>query len=297
MAFKPSIAKPSNASAINPAETGIEGVLVPDPVRQAELEDKGPAAVEAASSSAHVLALRTMNAVRTIAPILSVAVTVEGDSRDQAACFARLLSRSTELARQTLSAMGYDVEAARNRWMINVLERGFSEIVALDKEIDEGLVKALAQALPEHAFDPGETQDLSKDNAIGVSIVQAMLPIVLSQQKFDFFRNKDQDLEAARALLLEEVAKTIEVLLAPMTGTEERLRMLSLLCQEAGKAFADAWDREAERAKEVLSRKTKSEIGAWRQANPQGFPIDTVYKRFKETMHRIRALSKIAPVK
>lgn len=293
MVFKSSLA-PSAVTPPAPAPAGIEGALAPDPVRSAELEARGPAAVEAAGAAAHVQSLRTMNAVRTLAPILAAAVAGGGDDREQAARFARLLAQSTELATQTLQALGYAPEAERNRWMINVLERGFAEVVATGVEIGASLPALLAQALPERASDMLGTQELGPDAAMAAALVQGLLPVIAAQQQFDFFRNRDADLPALRELLLDEVAKTMEVLLPPMTGASERRTMLALLCQEGGRALADAWLREAERAREALSRKTRVEVSAWRNANPQGFPIDTVHARFREAMHRIRVLAKPA---
>lgn len=290
MGFRSSIAPAAPVSAA-PAPSSVEGVLQPDPVRSAELEARGPDAQRAAGAAAHVQALRTMNAVRTLVPLLATATAGGGDDRQQATRFSSLLGRATKLASDTLSALNYDPTLERNRWMVNVLERGYAEVVAAG-DVPDTVAQEVAAGLAARACELPENVDLGQDATLALSMVQAMLPIVLAQQQFDFFRDRTQDLNQARDLLLEEVVKTMETLAPPMAGVSERGTMLGLLCQEAGKALGQAWEWGAAQAREALSRKTKAEITAWRAANPSGFPIAPVHARFRETMHRIRILAR-----
>jgi hypothetical protein len=294
MAFSPS---QQTRKAAGPAPSPEKlPALQPDPIRLAEIEKRGPALMEHAEQAARTQLLRTMNAVRTLAPIMAAAVAQGGNDRDQAVRFSQMLAKSSELATASATALGVDTSAPKNRWILNVLERGFSEVVAADPTHSPALslATALAQSLPLQAVELPGIIDLGEQSMIRVSLFQGLLPLVTAQQEFDFGRNKELDLTAARDLLFAEVSSTLEFLADPLAPSPERRTMFSLLCQEAGRALADAWRQEALKAKDVLAKKSAADILAWRTANPQGFPIESVYARFRQAMHRIRVLSKDA---
>lgn len=281
----------ASAPAATPAET-----LRPDPQAEQSVADKNPDLLDHARASARVQALRTMNAVRTISPILALACAADGlDNKQQAKLFISMLNRSTQLAERAASRLGFDPKA--DRWAVNTLERGFALVLAANQDIPDDLADVLAEALPDHAFDvparaPG-ISEMQDDAVVGISLLQAMAPVAASQQKFGFLRpDRDKDLREMRALLVDEVMESMQELLSPVASASERKTMFGLLCQEAGRVLASSWDHEAELARQVLSKKTRAQVEAWKTANPAGLPIKSVSTRFSGFMKRLRRLSR-----
>lgn len=295
MGFKTTKAKPAAPAVSEPASTPVE-TLRPDMQAEQAVIDRNPDLLDHARANARVQALRTMNAVRTISPILALACAADGlDNKQQAKLFVGMLNRSTQLAERAAARIGLDPRT--ERWAVNTLERGFAQVLAANPEVSDELADVLAERLPLHAFDvpdraPG-ISEMHEDAVLGISLLQAMMPVAASQQKFGFLRaDRDKDLLDMKALLVDEVMEGMQELLSPVASASERKTMFGLLCQEAGRVLASSWDHEAELARQVLSKKTRAQVDAWKAANPGGLPIKSVGIRFSSFMKRLRRLSR-----
>lgn len=295
MGFRNSKATTPAIPASEPAATPAES-LRPDTRAEQAVEDKGADLLDHARASARVQALRTMNAVRTLSPILALACAADGlDNKQQAKLFIGMLNRSTQLAERAAARLGLDPKS--DRWAVNTLERGFAQVLAANQKVSDDLADVMADRLPAHAFDVGERapgiSEMHEDAVVGVSLLQAMMPVAAAQQKFSFLRtDRDKDLVEMKTLLVEEVMESMQVLLSPIASAFERKTMFGLLCQEAGRVMASSWDHEAELARQVLSKKTRAQVEAWKAANPSGLPIKSVGTRFSSFMKRLRRLSR-----
>lgn len=286
MAFSPHQTKPA------PAQGKDEGsVLRQDQAAGAKLNDTQR---QRAEDDARVGALRTMNAVRMLGPVLAKVVSMGGSDEDQATRFSSLMDRTHTMAQDAVTVMGLSHAEARNQWMINVFERTFAEALARnpDEAFGREMVRALAKAAKDRSLDMPAYQDVPEEVAIMMARVQSMGPVLRAQLVFDFARPRDATIEEVVACMDEEVVKAIEQLVDPLTGNAERRTMFSVVSQEAGELMAEAWQHEATRAIAALKKKTQAERDAWKAANPQGLPIDTVMGRFRQQMGRLVKLSK-----
>lgn len=247
-----------------------------------------------AEDDARVSALRTMNAVRMLGPVLGKVVAMGGSDEDQANRFSSLMDRVHEMAKDAVSVMGLNHAEDRNQWMVNVFERTFAEALARnpDEAFGREMVRALSKAAKARSLDAPAYQDVPEEVAIMMSRVQSMGPVLRAQLIFDFARPRDATIEEVMTCLDEEVVKAMEQLVDPLTGNAERRTMFSVVAQEAGELMAEAWQHEASRAIAALKKKTQAEREAWKAANPQGLPIDTVLSRFRQQMGRLVKLSK-----
>lgn len=243
---------------------------------------------------ARVAALRTMNAVRMLGPVLGTVASLGGEDEDQARRFASLMDTSHGLAVDAMSVMGVSPLEDRNRWMLNVWERAFAEALAKTPEQPMGreMVRALVSAATSRALDMPPYQGVSDDATVMMARVQALGPVLRAQMAFDFARPRESTIEEVAKCIDEEVVKAIEHLAEPLAGTSERRTLYTVLSEEAGALMTEAWQHEAAKAIAALKKKTQAERDAWKVANPQGLPIDTVLLRFRQNMSRLVKLSK-----
>lgn len=289
MAFSP----PFKQAAPAAPETGssADSVLRQDTAAASKLSDTQRVRGE---EEARVAALRTMNAVRMLGPVLGTVASLGGEDEDQARRFAALMETSHTLAVDAMSVMGVSHLEDRNRWMLNVWERAFAEALAKTPEQPLGreMVRAVVSAAKSHALDMPAYQGISEDATVMMARVQALGPVLRAQMTFDFARPRDTTIEEVAKCLDEEVVKAMDQLAEPLAGASERRTLYTVLAEEAGSLMTEAWQHESAKAIAALKKKTQAERDAWKVANPQGLPIDTVLLRFRQNMSRLVKLSK-----
>ena len=288
MAFSPPFKQPA---ATTPTPQSGDSVLRQEEAATAKLSETQRMRGE---EDARVAALRTMNAVRMLGPVLATVAGLGGSDEDQASRFSSLMESCHAMAMDAMSVMGVAHTEDRNRWMLNVWERTFAEALAKTPEQPFGreVVRAMVTAAKGRALEMPAYQGLSEETTVMMARVQALGPVLRAQMVFDFARPRDATIEEVAECLDDEVVRAIEQLAEPLAGTAERRTLYAVLAEEAGSLLAEAWQHEAARAIAALKKKTQAERDAWKVANPQGLPIDTVLMRFRQNMTRLVKLSK-----
>ena len=289
MAFNPS--RTQAAPALPSAKDAESSVLQSDRSAAAKLSDTQ---VQKAEDGARVAALRTMNAVRMLGPVLSKVAAEGGSDEDQAYRFSSLMEKTHALAVDAALVLGFSSTDDRDRWALNVLERTFADVLSKNPDEPSGrlVVRSLATAAKSRATDMPAYQDIGEDTSLTMARIQAMGPVLRAQAAFDFARPKDQTVAEVMACLDDEVVKAMEALVEPLAGAPERRTLFSVLSQEGGELMAEAWQHEAAKAIAALRKKTLAEREAWKSANPQGLPIETVLARFRQQMGRLVKLTR-----
>ena len=281
----------SVVNATPPAAADGQSVLRPSAQAASKLSDTQR---QRGEDGARVAALRTMNAVRMLAPVLARVAAEGGSDEDQAHRFASAMAQAHALAVDAALVLGFDSAAEGDRWAVNVLERTFAQALSgnLSNPPGREVVRALATSARKGATDMPPYQDLPEDTALTMARIQAMGPVLRAQLAFDFARPRDTTIAEVLTCLDEEVVKGVDALAEPLAGAAERRTLFSVLAQEGGEFMAEAWQHEAAKAITALRKKSQAERDAWKVANPQGLPIETVLARFRQHMTRLTKLTK-----
>lgn len=293
MAFKPK-QEASSAPAVPPAASALQGALRQDSSAVSSMSETKR---QRAENDARVQSLRVMNAARMLGPVLNQVVSEGGSDEDQAQRFASLITRANKMAVDAALLLGFTPTSDRDKWAVNVLERTFSEALATPASAaatDSGraVVRAVVDAAKARALDVPEYEDINEDAAITIARIQSLGPVLRAQSKFDFARPRETTITEVATCMDEEVVKLMTILVPPATGAPERRTVYTVLSQEAGRFMEEAWLHEAAKAIAALRKRTVQEREAWKAANPQGLPIETVLARFRAQMARMGKLVK-----
>lgn len=289
MAFKPPMNQERAPKPLSEKEVG--SVLRPDPDAASKLSDSQR---QRAGDDARVSALRTMNAVRMLSPVLAKVAAEGGSDEEQASRFSALMEKTNAMAIDAAIVLGVSPDESKHKWVLNVFERAFSEVLSknLDEPAGRETVRALVRAAKDRGNDAPHYQNIDEEVSLTAARVQALGPVLRAQVSFDFARPREQTIEEVMKCLDEEVVSAVDMLAEPLAEAPERRTLFSVVSQEAGELMAEAWNHEAGRAIAALRKKTIAEREAWKTANPQGLPIETVLTRFRQHMGRLVKLTK-----
>lgn len=300
MAFKPPSSAPKRTPdpevVLPEGATGVDynpAHLEPDPevARQKMSASTGPAEVAADRQKA----IQTMNAVRLLGPAIRAAVQNGGTDEEQAARFVALLQKANVSAQDFCVRMGLNPAEARNRWAMNTLERLFVE-AGTPEGIEAGpeLIGAAVAAAQARAVEKDKEgwEDVGNRVSVQAALLKGMVPVWRAQAGFNFFRDasRDADLQAAAQLLIDTAGEALLRLASPMTPPAERRTLIQVLIEEAGAILGGIWEEEAARARHAMAQH-KTNLAAWRKANPSGLPLDQVWKRYREQVGRLVKLA------
>lgn len=282
-------------------EMGLDNSLFKQDQEQlVKVFDRNPDSREKYEAEARIDAIRTMNAMRTIAPIIAVACEFEGNDKEQSEKFVELMQESNRLAQLAVIKIGIpesEWENKENRWLFNTLERVFAETVAKSKnpqEIGERMVNAVLKWSSDNTIEKRPSPSESYPARFEISVLKALSRIVQEQEKFNFLRkDKDADLSLILNKIIQSVSDWLPELFKPLMVPEDRFSLMEVWIEESGKAFASAWSAEAKLAQEAMKNRTKEQIEAFKKARPEGIDLQGVFKRHDEIMMRLLKIVKL----
>ena len=124
--------------------------------------------------------------------------------------------------------------------------------------------------------------------------------LIQAQQKAHFYRvNLEEDLWTCAEKIWTSACQSLDTLLPPSSmvkksnkekvGLLDRQVLFITLLRQTGLAMEQAWLIEGALAHRALSQKQKNirDFEVWRQAHPEGFPLDTVWHRFEQQVGRL----------
>jgi hypothetical protein len=274
------------------AELAVRSALSQDPLALQSLEAKDPGALETVEESARIRAMKQINAARIVAPALRAAISGEMEDDARVALFMSITQRSRLCAEGVLKVLGYDPSDRFQRWIVNGMERATVNLCVSGDVPSPALLTAFANAIDSRRDQKQPWAEFSQDTACALALARALAPVLAAQERFDFFRDKEADLERIRSSLLRTAAIGVQEACDPLTRTAERQTVFAVFIEEGGQMLADLWSRDTQRAQRAMQQQTKAQVEAWRKANPNGFPLETLFAAFEQQMARLIRLSK-----
>lgn len=287
---------PKNSSVL----LDVQSAISRDEALEIRLEkDKKKVQKEGA---ARIQAVQTVHALSTFGPILGYAVNASENEVEQAQWLLSTMKQAHLFAHQVFSELNLSDEDV---WAKAIFEKVFIDAwVETQKAPSLNLIRLSIEALRRQeisglltSVDSVEMPSTSKlELQLQIAWFEAMATVARIQQKFDFFRSSpEQDLIEGGEKLWKFAIEAMGLLLDEHAVPQDRAAVLESLMREGGKALASSWQMEAEKAQNALQQKSKTEINAWKKANPQGFPLTTVWSRFEQQTRRLLLLSRQAP--
>jgi len=253
--------------------------------------------------------LRTLNAIKIVAPILSTLVVKSSNGEeDSVGLFKRLVGQSSEMSELVVRQLGEDPLRPENFWLRNMLERVFCEVLR-DQVLrgDVGSLKSVepvVRAIGEMDWasvseESGVYESWSTDATVKIALIRAAAPILAKSSSFNFFRtNMDEDLEDILKLLMGSAGKATDSMVDHHAGEKERASLFSVLVVEAGGLYSSAWHACGKQVVATLSNLSDKQLQVLLRDNPSGLPLDAVNEMFEKNFARLVYLSsKLVPQK
>lgn len=269
-----------------------------------------PAKGEKIADEARRKTLRTLNAIKIVAPVLA-AVTEKhggGGSEDEAvATFRRLVSQASDMSEFVVKELGEDPASPSSYWLRNMLERTFCEMlkdqVQRGKEGSLKLVQPILSRMTKMDWPESdgaqEFERWGSDTTVRVALLKATAPVMIKSASFDFFRTDlAKDFEEIMMLLMGAASRATLAMADPAANEKERASLFSVLVGEAGNLYASAWTVCGKQIVANLSSLNDKELAALLAQHPAGLPLNKVNELFEKNFGRLVALStKLVPQK
>jgi hypothetical protein len=282
------------------AETGVDYSpvkLSQDAKAKERLIKQDPGSLAQVEQLARSHALRTLNGLRVIAPVLRQAFESASTPEKQAANFTISMNRARAFALQGCQYLDLDSTLDKNRWAVAMFERAFIVAFAegdVPENVAEALFKsALAQADPrgQDSIVPDRKED---STVVRQALIAGLSQVVCEQARFGFFRpDAGADIQLLGQLLVDSAEQVLDAHVLPMTADLERQSMLAALIEEGGRLMAQAWRLEAVKAQASMKSRTKDQMQRWATVNPHGLPLDHVMLSFRQQMAVLSKLMKV----
>lgn len=273
--------------------------LLRDPEEINKIELSNPLALADHEEMARSKALKVMNTIRTLGPAISRALAYSDKDDEQAQYLVSMTDLTQKMAKETAEVMGVNHTYAGNRWMLNVLERTYMESLP-DEMLTEGsigvkMIKAIYHVASEREQEKSDRdiKEIPITLSVQLALIKAMSPVLREQNKFDFFRNRDADIERISNLIMNSASDALKESLDALTKEEDRVVAYKVFVEEAGKSFADCWKMEAEKVKEALDSKSAIEVETLLESRPDGLSIDKIITNFENQFRRLKALANL----
>lgn len=299
MSFNPPIEKKSVATASVDLPFQVSG-----PVASGD-----PAKSDKLFADARKKTMRTLNAIKIVAPILSTLSSKgSGGEEDSVGLFKRLVGQSSEMSELVVRQLGEDPLLPENFWLRNMLERVFCEVLR-DQVLrgDSGSLKSIEPVIraigdmdwASVSEDGGVYEAWATDTTVKVALIRAAAPILAKSSAFNFFRtNMDEDMDAILKLLMSSAGRATDSMVDPAAGEKERASLFSVLVVEAGNLYSSAWHACGKQVVATLSNLTDKQLQALLRDNPSGLSLDAVGEMFEKNFSRLVYLSsKLVPQK
>lgn len=273
----------------------IADFIKQDSKELSKFDEQDPNAIPMVEMDARQRAIQIMNVIRLLSPAIKVAMNEEKGELEQAQLFNMIMNYSHNLALTTGRLLGADEKNKYDKWIFNYLERIYSENItsghAVKQEINIELVKSIIKKADENKTYKESFIVLPPEISLNMALIKAMSPVIIEQEKFDFFRDKEKDKEVLIDLIYESCVSIITELLDPLAKEQERITLFQILSEESGKMLANAWEIESKNIQKELDGKTLPEMDALHAANPEGLSLEKIISRYKSQFRRLTSLS------
>ncbi len=251
--------------------------------------------------------LRTLNAIKIVSPILEAIMINPGadsDASSQTKTFKELVNTTSSLSSKTCLMLGLDPEEDNNRWIRNVFERLFAQLIKSqwveNNKINVSNIENLIQTILDHetvVLSEYKAMNLDMDSDVRIHLIKSMLP-VLTQPAFKLNRNIEEDIEHIMTLILQTARENLSQIIDPNADAKQKADILKLLIVEGGQLYAAAWRTYSVFAENAVKKMTPEEKEKLNKKYPKGFPITSVDEEFKTYFNKLLLVTqKLIPSK
>lgn len=299
MSFRPKIAGEA------PPESVAEGDLsfLAQPEDSPKSRESDWAKADRISQEARRNALRAMNAIKVVGPLMAALMEKPGPDATQEESFrdfSAMVESASAYSEKVAKRLGIDPENPQSFWIRNVLERAFAEIIkeqwgkgkGVDLSYLDGAIEHLiAIDIPNWDAPEGaqtKPNDLPIETHIRASLAQAAGPVLMrAQMGFDFFRDMDKEIEPIMRRLLASASKATLDLADSSCSEADRAHLFGILVGEAGQLYANAWKTAGKSAVGSLSKLSDAQLKEMLKSHPDGLPLDMVNEIFEKNYSRL----------
>ena len=264
------------------------------------------------SQDARRNALRAMNAIRIVGPLLAALLENPGPDaspEESYKGFSSMVESASSYSEKVARKLGIDPSSPQNFWIRNVLERAFAEVLKeqwskkkgadlsyLDGAIDR-LVEVELPKWDEPEGGAGKPEDLPIETHIRASLAQAAAPVLMrAELGFDFFRDMDKEIEPIMRRLLAAASQGTLALADKACSERDRANLFGVLVSEAGQLYANSWRAAGKKAVESLSKLSDADLKEMLKGHPEGLALDSVNEMFEKNYARLVSVAvKLVP--
>lgn len=260
-----------------PADSTVPSASAAPPARRTRKPSRKGHLDEAARATAH--AQRLLAGLGTLTAALDKVAPLPDAERAER--FSSLLADASAFTGRWLDRLA--IKEDDRAWASSRLHEAFLHAApaARGEESASATDAIVARAL-EHAAPATAQPAAGADLPMRLALACALLPVCAAQSDFGFLRkDPEDDMEEVASRV---VAASDTLFMACTRGASPgaaapEVRRMALSC--CGTLMATAWRTEAAAAQDVFKRRG-IDMRAWRRANPDGFPLAHVFKRFAD---------------
>lgn len=254
---------------------------------------------ELTEKSAYQYTLKTLNALKIISPIISALLQRPGagaTNEEMTESFKKLISQTSEISQKICEKLNIDPNKERNFWIRNVLEKCFAEILKdqwiVNGSSDLTQVHSMIDSVIEYrenVAEKGQYEELTEDTLVKLATIKCMLPIIQEANKFNLYRDFEQDIENIMTVLYNTSKIAVEKLADDYAKPQERAKLFFMIMQEAGELYASAWSCESNRVKNIMTNYPKEKLEGVldKYKKNGGIPLDNINKDFDKYFNKM----------
>lgn len=247
--------------------------------------------------------LRTLNAIKIVAPIVSALMCrpgVDAKSGELTGGFRHLIKETSDMSEYVCSSMGVDPKEEKNYWLRNVFERLFADMFGeqwgkFGKTSPEFIRECVTLAMEKTELVGDYNNDIdlmTPEMTIRIALFKSIVPVIEeAKNSFDLFRDVKNDIEHIANKIKSATDSTVEALADNCASPADRAALFSIVSHEAGKIYAISWKAEATRVLEICKDLGEDKLKEWVARNPGGLPLNKVDHHFDEYVEKLKIIT------
>lgn len=269
-----------------------------------------PYKADLAQQEARRKTLRTLNAVKIVAPIISALMCrpgVDAEGGELTVGFRQLIKETSDMSEYVCANMGIDPKEEKNYWLRNVFERLFAELYGEQWELygktSPDFIRECVKLTMEKTDLVGDYKNdidlMTPEITIRVALFKSVVPVIQeAKTSFHLFRDVPGDIEHIANKIKTATDAAVESLADDITSPADRAALFSIVSHEAGKIYAISWKAEAKRVLEICKDLGEEKVKEWVSRNPGGLPLTKVDYHFDEYVEKLKTIAeRLIPTK
>lgn len=238
-----------------------------------------------------VSVLEMLNGFKTLTPIMKIMANVPND--DQVDFLSTFVSKSELFSLQVMELMGIpDKKASEVKWIANVLERIFAESLPesttledlYQYEINPNLINQavtlINQKVENGASFEFNDKNLIKDGNLRIKLALSKIGLKFANLHKEYSMRKDfeKSLNEIIDFLHNKTLNYVKENTHELTSTNDKVQLYTIAINDMYEILAKEWELLAKRIINMLTPKTVEERRQYWETNPNGVPLDDLYK-------------------